>query len=236
MSVRRAHVPADACTELTPTHARSFIKGFTRKPYRVSDQTKLIFDFLAFISGIMRQTAPFSTLSEPEFENALEAMEKLIMNRLYTSTFSPAIAKEGRWKVQTDDLERDRVFRQRTKLFEWIGEEHLDVPAGEHSKGFVDFAMQGEWASRGARARSVLTLGLRRASQDQPLQGAARQAHLHPQLLQSDLWAHPTRFESGECRYVHSMLDLRRAALEPGQPHLQRRVSAVRCVGAAAQR
>jgi hypothetical protein len=133
-----------ARADLTPACFRSFIKGFTRKPYRVSDQTKLIFDFLAFISGIMRQTAPFSTLSEPEFENALEAMEKLIMNRLYTSTFSPAIAKEGRWKVQTDDLERDRVFRQRTKLFEWIGEEHLDVPAGEHSKGFVDFAIQGE--------------------------------------------------------------------------------------------
>ncbi|PWN42123.1 hypothetical protein IE81DRAFT_347693 [Ceraceosorus guamensis] len=121
-------------------YVKSFIKGFSKKPYRVTDQQKLIFDFLDFISGIMKQVAPFSTLSQHEFENAMEAMEKLIMNRLYSFTFSPAIARDGRWKVQTDDLERDRVFRQRVRLFEWIREEHLDVPRGEHSQSFVDFA------------------------------------------------------------------------------------------------
>lgn len=64
--------------------------------------------------------------------------------RLYSFTFTPAVAKEGRWSPQTDDLERDRVLRERIELFSWLQEEHLDVPKGDHSRGFVDFAIQGE--------------------------------------------------------------------------------------------
>lgn len=123
-------------------YVRSFIKGFTKKPYRVADQTKLILDFLDFISLRMRECEVWSNVSSTEFENATEAMEKLIMNRLYNYTFSPAIKREGRWSVQTDDLERDRVLKQRIRLFGWIDENHLDVPVGDHSKGFVDFAIQ----------------------------------------------------------------------------------------------
>ncbi|PWN36058.1 uncharacterized protein FA14DRAFT_134594 [Meira miltonrushii] len=123
-------------------YVRSFIKGFTKKPYRVADQTKLILDFLDFISLRMRECEVWSNVSSTEFENATEAMEKLIMNRLYNYTFSPAIKREGRWSVQTDDLERDRVLKQRIRLFGWIDETHLDVPVGDHSKGFVDFAIQ----------------------------------------------------------------------------------------------
>lgn len=123
-------------------YVRSFIKGFTKKPYRVSDQTKLIFDFLDFISLRMGECEVWSKLSTAEFENATEAMEKLLMNRLYNFTFSPAVRKEGKWSVQTDDLERDRVLKQRIRLFEWINEEHLEVPTGSHSKGFIDFAME----------------------------------------------------------------------------------------------
>ena len=121
----------------------SFIRGFSRKPYRTSDQIKLINDFLDFISQQMSQTPPWSTVSEKEFENAKEAMEKLVMNRLYPFTFSPAVAKEGRWPVQNDDLERDSVLLQKMRLFEWVQEEHLDVPVREHSKGFVEFGVTG---------------------------------------------------------------------------------------------
>ncbi|UZJ56629.1 hypothetical protein CBS101457_005949 [Exobasidium rhododendri] len=123
-------------------YVRSFIKGFTKKPYRVSDQTKLIFDFLDFISQKMRECEVWSKLNTTEFENATEAMEKLLMNRLYNHTFSPAVKREGKWNVQTDDLERDRVLKQRIRLFSWISEENLDVPTGNQSKGFIDFAIE----------------------------------------------------------------------------------------------
>lgn len=123
-------------------YVRSFIKGFTMKPYRAADQTKLIFDFLDFIALRMRECDVWANVSQTEFENATEAMEKLVMNRLYNYSFSPAVRREGKWNVQTDDLERDRVLKQRIKLFSWISEEHLDVPKGDHSKGFIDFAIQ----------------------------------------------------------------------------------------------
>ncbi|KAN0063708.1 hypothetical protein ACQY0O_003758 [Thecaphora frezii] len=123
-------------------YVRSFIKGFAKKPYRTADQVKLIFDFLAFISERMKECEVWATLTNAEFDNAKEAMEKLIMNRLYPHTFTPAVQKEGRWNVQTDDLERDRILKQRIKLFGWLKEEHLDVPVGDHSRGFIEFSIQ----------------------------------------------------------------------------------------------
>ncbi|SPO29179.1 related to VPS9 (involved in vacuole trafficking) [Ustilago trichophora] len=123
-------------------YVRSFIKGFAKKPYRTQDQIKLIFDFLDFISARMRECDVWKNLSDTDFENAKEAMEKLVMNRLYPYTFTPAVQKEGRWAVQTDDLERDRVLRQRIGLFGWLNEEHLDVPVGDHSRGFIEFSIQ----------------------------------------------------------------------------------------------
>lgn len=137
-------------------YVRSFIKGFAKKPYRTQDQIKLIFDFLDFISVKMRQCSIWANASETDFENAKEAMEKLVMNRLYGFTFTPAVAKEGKWTPQTDDLERDRVLKERIELFDWVTEEHLDVPTGEHSKGFVDFAIQGEPIRNGRQTRKLL--------------------------------------------------------------------------------
>lgn len=123
-------------------YVRSFIKGFAKKPYRTQDQIKLIFDFLDFIAARMRECDVWRSLGETDFENAKEAMEKLVMNRLYPYTFTPAVQKEGRWAVQTDDLERDRVLQQRIALFGWLKEEHLDVPVGDHSRGFIEFSIQ----------------------------------------------------------------------------------------------
>ncbi len=37
-----------------------------------------------FISGKMHAVEPWKSQSEAEFDNAMEAMEKLVMNRLYT--------------------------------------------------------------------------------------------------------------------------------------------------------
>ena len=107
---------------------------------RQQDQVKLIFDFIDFISERMSEAAIWAQLSPEEFDLATEGMEKLIMNRVYTLTYSPAIAQDGRWTVQTDDLERDRVLKQRIALFSWVKEEHLDIVRGTHSDRFYAYA------------------------------------------------------------------------------------------------
>lgn len=123
-------------------YVRSFFRGFTRRPYKPDEQVKLIFDFLDFIAARMAEAAVWADLPPSEFDQATEAMEKLVMNRLYIFTFSPAIAAEGHWPVQSDDLERDRALTERIRLFAWVSEEHLDVPRGPHSERFYSFAAQ----------------------------------------------------------------------------------------------
>lgn len=70
-----------------------------------SDQVRVINDFLDFIAGKMRTVDPWKSLlavdwrddpeqAEAEFDLALEAMEKLVMNRLwhlfvFRSLFAP---------------------------------------------------------------------------------------------------------------------------------------------------
>lgn len=123
-------------------YVRSFFRGFTKRPYKPADQVKLIFDFLDFITARMAEASVWARLSDAEFDQATEAMEKLIMNRLYTYTFPPAVEQEGHWRVQTNDLERDEVLSRRIQLLSWIEERHLDMPTGTHSARFVDFAVQ----------------------------------------------------------------------------------------------
>jgi hypothetical protein len=84
------------------------LTNFAKRPFTVSEQIKLIHDFLEvgpdsnlvyssprshplntspplqFIAGKMRMVEPWRTQSPAEFDNAMEAMEKLVMNRLYT--------------------------------------------------------------------------------------------------------------------------------------------------------
>jgi hypothetical protein len=91
------------------------------------------------------------TVSDAEFDNAREGMEKLVMNRLYSQTFSPAIPAvpaqdvssptKKRFRHQThsphgpgrrgqhqEDVERDEVIAQKIRIYGWIREEHLDIP------------------------------------------------------------------------------------------------------------
>jgi len=102
---------------------------------------KLVRDFLQFISARMLDCEVWKHASTQEFDNATEAMEKLVMNRVYDYTFTPQIRNMGRIVV-TDDLERDRILHQRMLLFSWIKEEHLDVSVGDGSQGFIGFAQK----------------------------------------------------------------------------------------------
>ncbi|RSH77617.1 uncharacterized protein EHS24_003177 [Apiotrichum porosum] len=121
-------------------YLKSFLTNFAKKPFTVNEQIKLIRDFLAFIGDKMKLVEPWRSQSPAEFDLALEAMEKLVMNRLYPYTFTPQLTAAQ--TITTDDLERDAVFAQRVHLFGWVRERHLDVPEGEAALGFLGFAEQ----------------------------------------------------------------------------------------------
>ncbi|KAF9530377.1 hypothetical protein CPB83DRAFT_788406 [Crepidotus variabilis] len=124
-------------------YLRSFLSNFAKRTFTVNDQVKIIADFLSFIAAQMRECDVWRNVSDAEFDNAMEGIEKLVMNRLYDFTFTPQLAHANPPRpITTDDLERDRVLSQRIALFGWIEEEHLDVPEGEGSKGFMMFAQQ----------------------------------------------------------------------------------------------
>lgn len=144
---------------------RSFLMEFGKKQWMVHEQVKIISDFLEFISKKMAQCEVWRTVSDAEFDNAREGMEKLVMNRLYSQTFSPAIpaleqtpagrTKSGRAQAMQDphgpgrrgqhqeDVERDDVIAQKIRIYGWIKEEHLDMPTiGDQGRKFLVLAQQ----------------------------------------------------------------------------------------------
>ncbi|KAI1770282.1 hypothetical protein F4818DRAFT_433577 [Hypoxylon cercidicola] len=144
-------------------YLKSFLSEFAKRQWMVHEQVKIISDFLAFISNKMAQCEVWSNVSDAEFDNAREGMEKLVMNRLYTQTFSPAIpppqpipgAKPkrrggdrplgpGRRGQHQEDVERDEILAQKINIYGWVKEEHLDIPpiSSESSKKFLELAEQ----------------------------------------------------------------------------------------------
>jgi hypothetical protein len=139
---------------------RSFLLEFGKKQWMVHEQVKIIGDFLEFISKKMEQCEVWRTVSDAEFDNAREGMEKLVMNRLYSQTFSPAIPppepaspRKGRRRQEPpgpgrrgqhqEDVERDEVLAQKVRIYKWVSEEHLDIkPVGDKGKKFLNLAQQ----------------------------------------------------------------------------------------------
>jgi len=144
-------------------YLKSFLTEFGKRQWMVHEQVKIISDFLAFISNKMAQCEVWRNVSDAEFDNAREGMEKLVMNRLYTQTFSPAIPPPqpipgirpkkkggerpmgpGRRGQHQEDVERDEVLAQKISIYNWVKEEHLDIPpVGESGKRFLKLAQQG---------------------------------------------------------------------------------------------
>lgn len=142
---------------------RSFLVEFGKKQWMAHEQVKIISDFLTFISGKMVQCDVWHGVSEAEFDNAKEGMEKLVMNRLYSQTFSPSIPSSisvsesksksknlekglgtGRRGQHQEDIERDDILSQKVRIYGWIEEEHLDIPpVGENGRRFLNLAQQG---------------------------------------------------------------------------------------------
>lgn len=143
---------------------KSFLNEFGKKQWLVHEQVKLISDFLAFITNKMAQCEVWREVSDNEFDNAKEGMEKLVMNRLYSQTFSPAIPpppqparsssrgkrKElekllgpGRRGQHQEDVERDEILAQKIRIYSWVREEHLDIPSvGPNGERFLRLAQQ----------------------------------------------------------------------------------------------
>lgn len=143
---------------------RSFLIEFGKKQWMVHEQVKIINDFLTFITNKMAQCEVWRGVSDAEFDNAKEGMEKLVMNRLYSQTFSPAIPAPapvqlakgkrkavdralvpGRKGQHQEDIERDEILAQKVRIYGWVQEKHLDIPPiGDSGRRFLILAQQGE--------------------------------------------------------------------------------------------
>lgn len=142
---------------------RSFLIEFGKKEWMAHEQAKIIDDFLAFIANKMAACEVWRGLSDAEFDNAKEGMEKLVMNRLYSQTFSPEILsplsshrarhkrkpqdrslERGRSGQHQEDFERDEILAQKVRIYGWVREEHLDIlPVGDAGRRFLYLAQQG---------------------------------------------------------------------------------------------
>ncbi|KAG6002784.1 hypothetical protein E4U21_002774 [Claviceps maximensis] len=145
-------------------YLKSFLSEFGKKQWMVHEQVKIISDFLAFIANKMMVCEVWRDISDAEFDNAREGMEKLVMNRLYAQTFSPAIAPPmpipgtrsrrrgadvsslvgpGRRGQHQEDVERDEVLTQKINIYGWVKLEHLDIPSfGDSGRRFLKLAQQ----------------------------------------------------------------------------------------------
>lgn len=158
---------------------RSFLMEFGKKQWMVHEQVKIISDFLAFITNKMAICEVWRDVSDSEFDNAKEGMEKLVMNRLYSQTFAPAIPApptiprsasrsrrreierlHGPWRrgQHQEDIERDDILAQKIRIYGWVSEEHLDIPP-VHGSGrrFLNLAQQGMLIHYIDCARNLLT-------------------------------------------------------------------------------
>ncbi|KAI0406799.1 hypothetical protein F4802DRAFT_556144 [Xylaria palmicola] len=153
-------------------YLKSFLNEFGKRQWMVHEQVKIIGDFLTFIANKMAQCEVWREVSDAEFDNAREGMEKLVMNRLYSQTFSPAISPPqpipgakpkkrggdppmgpGRKGQHQEDVERDDVLAQKISIYGWVREEHLDIqPITDSGKRFLALAQQELLKIRSYRA------------------------------------------------------------------------------------
>ncbi|KAJ5089529.1 hypothetical protein N7532_008213 [Penicillium argentinense] len=153
---------------------RSFLMEFGKRQWMVHEQVKIISDFLAFITNKMAMCEVWRDVSDSEFDNAKEGMEKLVMNRLYSQTFAPAIPApptiprsasrsrrreieraHGPWRrgQHQEDIERDDILAQKIRIYSWVSEEHLDIPPVSGSgRRFLSLAQQELLKINGYRA------------------------------------------------------------------------------------
>ncbi|KAJ1773395.1 hypothetical protein LPJ74_000648 [Coemansia sp. RSA 1843] len=110
---------------------KNFLTEFSRRPMTLTEQVRFVHDFLEFVAAKMRECTIWQSMSDRDFDNAREGMEKLVMNRLYPLCFSPSTS---------DDADKDHVISEKLSLFRWIRSEHLDIERTEQTDSFLQFA------------------------------------------------------------------------------------------------
>lgn len=125
-------------------YLKSFLSEFNKKRWTVNEQVKIIGDFKEFISNKIQQmqSPPFADMTDNELVNMEEGIEKLIMNRLYSKTYSPEVVKldnadsigvlhaknpSAAADGNEEDLIRDHVLEEKLLLWGWIEGRHLDI-------------------------------------------------------------------------------------------------------------
>ncbi|KAF6013377.1 hypothetical protein HII12_002093 [Brettanomyces bruxellensis] len=117
--------------ECGPIHRylRSFLVQFAQRNWTVDEQIKLIKDFEMFLLDKMREYFPFNTMqSEDDIMNQKEGIEKLIMAKLYSQTFSPVLDSKKLSQENINDRKKDRTYARQVRLYDWVTLRNLDVP------------------------------------------------------------------------------------------------------------
>lgn len=138
-------------------YTKSFLASFTRQANNLTaDQMiKAVEDFKAFIDEKFAEYEPFASMDDKDLENSREGIEKLIMNCLYETCFSPsAVRKFGQnaSSFMRVDVDEDSNFSLQMEKYSWILGVHLDVdldqlialkPAnGKNSIDYMDHARE----------------------------------------------------------------------------------------------
>ncbi|QPG74267.1 hypothetical protein FOA43_001592 [Brettanomyces nanus] len=117
--------------ECQPIHRylKSFLVQFGQRNWNIDEQVKLVKDFEDFLLKKMLEYFPFNTMqTEDEIRNCKEGLEKLIMTRLYSQVFSPAVPPNKLSEQHQNDRISDRSYARNVRLYDWIELRHLDVP------------------------------------------------------------------------------------------------------------
>lgn len=123
-------------------YVKSFLQEFCKKSWTAAEQVKIVENFRIFISVKMGESPLFSTSENRATLNSREGIEKLVMNRLYTRTFSPKMPRGLRRDDHEEDLLHDKIFEEKMRLWSWIEGRHLDLDNDflDSSKSFIKLA------------------------------------------------------------------------------------------------
>jgi hypothetical protein len=123
-------------------YIRSFLKNFTKRPFTVEEQMKVINDFKEFIFSKMQEFEPFSLMDEVDFENAKAGVEKLVMSKIFGLTYSPVIKALD--ESHREDLVLDGILEENYNKFGNLAAKDLDVDTHlvEHGEQFIEMACQ----------------------------------------------------------------------------------------------
>ncbi|GMM29842.1 guanine nucleotide exchange factor [Martiniozyma asiatica (nom. inval.)] len=108
-------------------YIRSFLSQFSSRIWTVAEQEKLIHDFHAFLFAKLIQQEPFKNPNAQQSMNYKEGLEKLVMTRVYTLTFSPIMTFIKLTDEHKKDKLNDKKYHINLHLYHWITLEHLDL-------------------------------------------------------------------------------------------------------------